>query len=510
MTKIDRGYRFYSKLLVSLSVMAVALFLSISIYQAYNRKLKDAEDYTLKKLHSIAKTLSIQIDGDAHQELVCTFKEKDAITADNFNESYQKLYNLLRETQEINDLQTPIYTMFYDEICKKNSSNSGLLFGASSDVPIYRHTYHSPIQSHQENFKIGGVVTEYYDKHGHWLSAFAPIKNSTGMAVAIVQVDESFCEFVKRARQSAIKDGLRALLVLSLVGFGFLYLYRILLLEMDKINNRLDLTVKEKTADLERTNKALNKLNEGLEAEVSQRTQALQITNEELADSNDKLKAFAHIASHDLRAPLRRMNGFAVLLEKKYGALLDAAGKEYINFISSNSDKLSDLISDILNTSLLQHQNSKATEEIDLSAVLNEVLSNLKDDIENLNATIEYYDLPTVKGYHSDFIQLFQNFISNALKYRKPDIPPSIKIRSEVLNDSYQLTVQDNGLGISDDAIQNIFKEFDRGNAKDDEGYGIGLATCKRIIKAYQGTLNVQSTPDLGSAFIFTVKDRES
>ncbi len=486
----EREYRFYSKLLLSLVIATIGLFLFISIYQAYHRKLRDAEEYTLKKLYSIANTLSIEIDGDAHWNLVCTFNKKDSIATNDDDEGYRKIYDLLNKTKKINELETPIYTMFYDEICGASESNNTLLFGVSSDVPIYRHTYKSPIKLHRENFEIGGMIGEYLDKHGHWLSAFAPIKNSKGETTAIVQVDESFNSFIKTAKQSALKDGLYALLILSLVGLGLLYLYRILLSEMSKINTRLDSTVKKKTTDLQSTN------------------QALQTANEELADSNEKLQAFARIASHDLRAPLRRMSTFASLLDKKYGESLGEDGKEYINFITSNSSKLSDLISDILNTSLLQYQNSKAIEEINLNTVVNDVLSNLQDDIEAFNAIIEYVDLPTVKGYRSDFIQVFQNFISNSLKYRKPDTVPIVKIRSQQLNDSHKVMIEDNGLGISNEAVDSIFKEFDRGNAEDDKGYGIGLATCKRIIKDYQGTLRVESMPNVGSTFIFTVKNR--
>jgi len=155
------------------------------------------------------------------------------------------------------------------------------------------------------------------------LSAFEPIKNSRGEVVAIVQVDESFCGFAVAARKLAIKDSLLAIGILSLLGLVFLYAYRMVIFAMNGINDGLDLAVKRKTLALEETNQALNELNEQLEKKVEKRTQALQTANDNLAESNEKLQAFARIASHDLRAPLRVMSGFAKLLDKKYSAALD-------------------------------------------------------------------------------------------------------------------------------------------------------------------------------------------
>ncbi len=504
MAKIDKEYRYYSKLLLSLAILTIGLLLFIFIYESYHRKIRDAESYTLEKLYSIAKTLSVEIDGDTHQKLACAYGEKNVGELVNNDENYHKIHKLLAKAQHINDLQTPIYTMFYDTICAGEEVRNVLLFGMCSEAIIYRHIYRSPIKLHKEGFEEGGVIHEYYDKHGHWLSAFAPIKNSRGEVVAIIQVDESFCEFVVAARELAIKDGLFALGILLVLGLGFIYVYRFLISVMNRINESLDATVKRKTATLKEANQTLSKLNE----QVVQRTQALETANDQLAESNEKLQAFARIASHDLRAPLRVMSGFASLLEQKYSTSLDEEGKEYIDFITSNSQKMSELVSGILKTSLLQYQNDEMLEEVNLNRIVEEVRANLQDDIDRLKASIQYDDLPSIKGHQTDFIQLFQNFISNSLKYKKPDVSPCIKIYSKVLNDGYELSVKDNGKGISPEAIAHIFGEFERGDAEDDEGYGIGLATCKRIVKSYQGTIDVQSTLNVGSMFTFTVRNR--
>jgi len=157
MSTIVREYRFYSKLLLSLAILTIGLFLFISIYQAYHRKLRDAESYTLEKLHSIAKTLSIEIDGDIHQTLACRYKEKDATKVANDNKNYQKIHELLQRAYKINALQTPIYTMFYDEICEGEAIGDVLLFGVSSEKPIFRDIYESPVKVHQDmiNMDIG-------------------------------------------------------------------------------------------------------------------------------------------------------------------------------------------------------------------------------------------------------------------------------------------------------------------------------------------------------------------
>jgi len=139
----------------------------------YHRKITAAEAYTLEKLYSIAKTLSVEIDGDIHRQLVCTYKKKDAIKVANDDKNYQKIHQLLEKTRHINELQTPIYTMFYDAKfydanCRGEMLGDMLLFGVSSDAPVYRHIYESPVKSHIESFEKGNIVEEYYDKHGHW------------------------------------------------------------------------------------------------------------------------------------------------------------------------------------------------------------------------------------------------------------------------------------------------------------------------------------------------------
>ena len=508
MQNITQKYQYFSKALLSATIIMLAIILGCFIWYSYNHNFSHAEKEKLKTLQSIAKSLTLSLDGDIHERLTCQFTTQNDITSNAQNKDYQTLHTLLKKAQELNGLTTPIYTLFRDDVCGNSNSGNHFVMGVTSTNPFYRHQYlKSPKHLHQ-NYEVGGIIGNYNTNNGQWLSAYAPIKNSIGKTVAVIQVDQEFTSFIQMAQKRVLNESLYIGLFLSILSALFIFIYRYLLSSMSKINQTLDQAVTERTKELNKSNLALKEFNEKLEILVEKRTKALEVSNHLFQDSNEKLKAFARVASHDLQAPLRSIKGFGQLLKRRYGKKIDQDGNEFLDFITDNSQKMSDLIKEILETSLLPSENTVSVSDIDLDGVVEDVNLNLKNDIEKYKAQINYNNLPTVNGYRSDFIQLFQNFISNSIKYSRPDVAPKINIESQSIDDYFSIKISDNGKGISKEALSSILTEFERGDSTDNEGYGIGLATCQRILKGYDGTLKVTSEVGVGTCFTMTLKDK--
>jgi light-regulated signal transduction histidine kinase (bacteriophytochrome) len=234
--------------------------------------------------------------------------------------------------------------------------------------------------------------------------------------------------------------------------------------------------------------------------------QALIKMNEELLRSNTDLQQFAYVASHDLQEPLRMVSSFTQLLQQRYAEKLDADANEYIRFAVEGSKRMYDLLNGLLTYSRIQ---TRANEfrNVDLNQVVAKVKDNLSLVIEENNAAINVTELPVVAGDENQMIQLMQNLIENSLKFRKG--PPVIAISSYKAEDSYIISVEDNGIGIEEKYFERIFRIFQRLHRSDQyEGTGIGLAICKRIVERHGGKIWIDSKPGEGSTFHFSIPFR--
>jgi len=238
--------------------------------------------------------------------------------------------------------------------------------------------------------------------------------------------------------------------------------------------------------------------NEQLEKMVSERTHALQ-------NSNQNLREFAYIVSHDLKEPLRTISGFVTLIQKE----LDKQGlkynetEEYINYVTAGTRQMENLISDILTYSKLNITETHF-ETVNVHEIIGLVRSNLAKLIYESDAEIYVADTLPVKGERVMLNQLFENLISNALKYRSPQHPPKITIGCYRELDMVRYFVKDNGIGIHEKYFDTIFKAFRRLHSKIEyEGTGVGLAICKKIIDIHGGDIWVESKPGQGSTFWF-------
>lgn len=232
-------------------------------------------------------------------------------------------------------------------------------------------------------------------------------------------------------------------------------------------------------------------------------TKSLELKTEELARSNKDLEQFAYVASHDLQEPVRKIVSFSQLFAKKYQGQVDEQGNQYLNYIISGAKRMQTLISDLLKYSRVKGDWDLA--DVSLEEVLKEVLNNLEALLTESKAVIQAEPLPTVKANRTYMVQLFQNLIGNAMKYRG-DENPQIKISVEKDKGSWLFSVRDNGIGISPEHLERIFIIFERLHGMNEyEGTGIGLAICKRIVELHGGRIWAESNGK-GTIFKFTLK----
>lgn len=255
--------------------------------------------------------------------------------------------------------------------------------------------------------------------------------------------------------------------------------------------------------------KALQEQNLLLQQEISNRQRAesaLLKSNQELARSNAELEQFAYVASHDLQAPLATIASYAQLLEKRYKDQLDSQASKFIGNIVHGCTRMQTLIDDLLEYSRVG-RSQKPFQIIDCNHVIQQVIANLQGAIRNNQAVVTYTELPAVMGDISQLVQLFQNLVSNAIKYRQ-DESPTVYINAYKQENNWLFSVSDNGIGIASQHQERIFQIFQRLHTqKEYSGTGIGLAICQKIAERHGGSIWVDSEPGQGSTFHFTVVD---
>lgn len=225
----------------------------------------------------------------------------------------------------------------------------------------------------------------------------------------------------------------------------------------------------------------------------------------ELARSNEELQNFAYVASHDLQEPLRMITSFMSLLQVEYQDQLDEEANQYIRFATDGASRMKSLISDLLLYSRVTTQ-GQLPQHVDMNQVAQKVHDNLLLVINESGATIRQNQLPIVTADEVQMVQLLQNLIANAIKFRHTSRAPHVQIEVQDADKMWQFSVKDNGIGISDKFKERIFVIFQRLHTRQEyEGNGIGLAVCMKIVQRHGGTMWVESAPNEGSTFYFTI-----
>ena len=241
----------------------------------------------------------------------------------------------------------------------------------------------------------------------------------------------------------------------------------------------------------------------GIGRDISKRVamrQEIEKAVEKLEESNAELERFASVASHDLREPLRAVRSYLELLDRRYADELDQDAREFIQFAVEGAERMQSMIQNLLEYSRIGSRIRR--EQIDCEEVLMEARDNLAVSIEESDAVIRTENLPVVFGDRTMLVQLFQNLIDNAIQH-SGDEPPRIQLRADRANGMWHFTIRDNGPGISEDELDDIFEMFSTGT--DGGGLGIGLATCRKIVETHGGNIDVESEPGAGSTFHFTL-----
>jgi light-regulated signal transduction histidine kinase (bacteriophytochrome) len=247
--------------------------------------------------------------------------------------------------------------------------------------------------------------------------------------------------------------------------------------------------------------------------EIVQRHRAemlLRETTGNLERSNRELEQFAYVASHDLQEPLRMVAGYTQLLAERYGGQLGADARSFIGYAVDGATRMKQLIEDLLAYSHLTMKGQPIA-VVDTRKALSMALRNLEAAIVEAGAEVECGALPPVLANTSQIVQLLQNLVGNAIKFRTPGVPPRVHIDARRAPDGprqWLFRVTDNGIGIDPRHFERIFAIFQRLHTRHEyPGTGVGLALCRRIVESYQGRIWVESEPGRGSAFLFTLPE---
>lgn len=227
-----------------------------------------------------------------------------------------------------------------------------------------------------------------------------------------------------------------------------------------------------------------------------------------MQSSINQLEDFARLVSHDLRAPLTNVMGLIALLKENPALTESEECNKILNMISKSSERMSRMISEILNKALTDKDKElDSIADYRLNEIVDDVLENLHFEIDRLYASVNCSDLYSVTGYYSQLIQLFQNLISNCLKFRKEDVPLEIDISASKIDRGVRFVVSDNGIGIPEKDIQHVFTQFYRADHDNYVGFGLGLTACKKIVMEYGGSISISSKVNEGTSVTFTLLD---
>ncbi len=250
---------------------------------------------------------------------------------------------------------------------------------------------------------------------------------------------------------------------------------------------------------------AVKELRKAIVNIVLRKADELALLASDLQRSNAELKRFAYVASHDLQEPLNHVSNYVQLLEMRYGDRLDEDAKDFIGFAVEGVSLMQTLIDDVLAYSKVDSQVSQF-ELTEVKVSLEQALTNLQKRIRESKARIIIQDsLPTIMADKTQLMQLFQNLIGNAIKFRSA-AAPEIEIKAERKEDEWLFSVKDNAIGIDPQFSDRIFVIFQRLHTRDEyPGTGMGLAICKKIIECHRGRIWVESELGKGSTFYFTI-----
>lgn len=241
---------------------------------------------------------------------------------------------------------------------------------------------------------------------------------------------------------------------------------------------------------------------------LAKQNQEILRLNQQLRDKNKELEHFSYSVSHDLKEPLRMVRAFMKRLNQKYADSLDEKAREYIYYAVDGAERMELLINDLLEYSRISRKNTQF-ERTDIEELLENAKKLNRAELEVTNGSIHWSEMPEIICQKTPMQQLFNNLISNSIKYRKEDGSPEIQISYEEKPDAWLFSVADNGKGIEPEFHKVIFDLFRKVDEESTSGTGMGLAICKKIVEQHGGEIWVESEPGKGSRFYFTIAKKQ-
>jgi signal transduction histidine kinase len=315
-------------------------------------------------------------------------------------------------------------------------------------------------------------------------------------------------------RHSAEREESMRTATVTLAGSGAFNLF---LLGLVAYAVRRSGAARAREAEAERLRGSLERDNTRLAADVEERrraNEALTALSTRLEQSNRELQDFASVASHDLQEPLRKIQAFGDRLRTKFAEPLGEQGRDYVDRMHAAAQRMQTLISDLLSFSRVTTQ-AQPFAPVDLGVIVRDVMVDLEARVESSGGVVEVGELPTIDADATQMRQLFQNLIANALKFRRKDVPPVVRVSSSLARGgdrpAFEVRVADNGIGFDEKYLDRIFSVFQRLHGRDQyEGTGIGLAVCRKIVERHGGQITATSREGEGSIFLITLPARQA
>lgn len=424
---------------------------------------------------------------------------------------------------------------FFDKLdVEELEKDQGMLYiisdkGRLISHPLTRELYQNPdyskydyiqtiMKTKQGTLLKGDNLVSYYTNKYNWITI---IEIPTSVALSSVEENkQTILEFIANTLRSiSITTGLIILLVLILIAISSIYITRTI------IKPILDLTAATKNVSegdyslyiRKTSNDEIGELTDSFNKmtnEVRKKRDELVRSNEyikeqaeELLDRyNSDLEQFAYVTTHDLIEPLRMITSYTQLLQRRYKDVYDDDAREYMKYIVEGVERMHSIINDLFEYSHIR-TNINDFELVDFQEVFQQVVLKLRPEIEESQVNITCTDLPRSKAVFTNIVQLFQNLVANAIKFRKPGEQLEINISAEDKGVEWLFKVSDNGIGIDPVYKEKIFEIFKRLNKRDEyPGSGMGLAICKNIVERHGGKIWVESELGHGATFYFTIK----
>lgn len=294
--------------------------------------------------------------------------------------------------------------------------------------------------------------------------------------------------------------GLLTFLFVLLLLFFIIYTYTNENQNFENQTNQLVLSLQQQKTQIEQQSIDLQISNHQLQKEIAEKN----VIQAQLETANEKLKRFTYVASHDLKEPLRSIGGFSTLLERELQEELNESSEQYLHFIKGGVKRMATLLDDLLAYSRINNDINLRKEAIDLNQLISDIKRNLNHLIKKNEGTILTETLPIIQGIPTQINQLFQNIISNGLKFKGTE-NPIIHISYKEKKGAYIFAIKDNGIGIEESQQSKIFTAFHRVDKSKYEGSGIGLATCEKVVENHQGKIWLASELGKGTTFYFSL-----